>query len=474
MIVNITAFTGLSLPGVVVAPLRDDSLELSRDLSAGLGAMALNTPSSSWTAPASRRGAMSAGAVAESHTGLRSAARRPYMEFSQDVAPEYRNRAARDHSPMIARSGIQDNLNYDVLRASGPEDIHNQPQMVILRHIIQGIDCRTTVMVRNIPNKLDAVGLKIWLDHTSFGLYDFSYLRVDFSNNCNVGYAFVNFVKPEHIVDFVQQRVSKPWGLYGSEKTCEISYATVQGQDCLVEKFRNSSVMREFEGFRPKVWYAEDSLDIPEDKSVGEQAPFPKPNNLTKLQRSLDNAQAVGLYPPRHNHNQRGRDSQSNARRSQYDRGTPRALIEERAHTLGPIHPPNFSVVGPNGQVVIYVPDYQSLAQQNLALNGGFVARPFQYRGAVNGSQQPGPVTNFQQPGPVISLQQQGHVNNPQQYGQHNFQQHGSTINVQQQGPVSNPQQYTQHNSFQQQGPNNNSRRSNGRRRNNNNNHRDY
>lgn len=248
------------------------------------------------------------------------------------AAPEYRNTRRPNvqyERPYGNIAGmLLDTVDWDVVDACRPEDINNQPQMVLLRDIMDGIDVRTTVMIRNIPNKLDAAGLKSWLDETSHGLYDFAYLRVDFSNDCNVGYAFVNFSKPEYIVHFVEERVGKPWNLFGSEKSCEVSYATIQGQDCLVAKFRNSSVMQEWEGYRPKVFYSYDTPDVPEDKSPGDQAPFPGPDNLTKLQRSLDNANAVGLYPPRHGHGGRGNDRRY---RSQYDRGTPAAIQEERA-----------------------------------------------------------------------------------------------------------------------------------------------
>jgi hypothetical protein len=39
-------------------------------------------------------------------------------------------------------------------------------------------------MLRNIPNKVDQAMLKEIVDESSFGKYDFMYLRIDFSNNC--------------------------------------------------------------------------------------------------------------------------------------------------------------------------------------------------------------------------------------------------------------------------------------------------
>ena len=39
-------------------------------------------------------------------------------------------------------------------------------------------------MLRNIPNKVNQQELKEILDMSSFGRYDFMYLRIDFSNDC--------------------------------------------------------------------------------------------------------------------------------------------------------------------------------------------------------------------------------------------------------------------------------------------------
>ncbi|THY05042.1 hypothetical protein D6D01_10049 [Aureobasidium pullulans] len=81
-----------------------------------------------------------------------------------------------------------------------------------------GVDVRTIIMLSGIPNRVDSHDLKEWLDKSSFGHYDFSYLRIDFSTELNVGYAFVSFTHSEHVTNFVNAKIGKPWGLYGSTK----------------------------------------------------------------------------------------------------------------------------------------------------------------------------------------------------------------------------------------------------------------
>ena len=79
-----------------------------------------------------------------------------------------------------------------------------------------------------------------FINETHYGTYDFLYLRMDFKNRCNVGYAFINFVAPRHIVSFAQRVCGKKWTRFNSDKICSLSYANIQGRHALIEKFRNS------------------------------------------------------------------------------------------------------------------------------------------------------------------------------------------------------------------------------------------
>ncbi|KAF2474282.1 uncharacterized protein BDR25DRAFT_202463, partial [Lindgomyces ingoldianus] len=190
---------------------------------------------------------------------------------------------------------------------------------VHLERIGNGSDVRTTIMLRNIPNKLDHVTLKSILDEHCFGIYDFVYLRIDFESGSNVGYAFINFNCVEGVVALVNNVAGRPWLGHGTSKAAEISYATIQGRDALVQKFRNSSVMTEPHFCQPHLfstWL--DALAAGDFTMVGTEVPFPGPDNAAKLQRSRDSARAVGLYPPHHT----GANADHRNRLSQYDRGT--------------------------------------------------------------------------------------------------------------------------------------------------------
>ncbi|CAE7415833.1 ML3 [Symbiodinium natans] len=56
----------------------------------------------------------------------------------------------------------------------------------------------TTAMIRNVPNQLTRKQFVERLDQLGFrGLYDFVYVPMDRSTRMNVGYAFVNFIRPD-------------------------------------------------------------------------------------------------------------------------------------------------------------------------------------------------------------------------------------------------------------------------------------
>lgn len=57
------------------------------------------------------------------------------------------------------------------------------------------------------------------------GKFDFFYLPIDFYNNCNVGYAFINFFSLKEVEKFYKRFHDKKWEKFKSEKICKIFYA---------------------------------------------------------------------------------------------------------------------------------------------------------------------------------------------------------------------------------------------------------
>ncbi|KAL4801735.1 hypothetical protein BDV18DRAFT_164780 [Aspergillus unguis] len=282
------------------------------------------------------------------------ASRAPYMELSP---------TGRSTIPSGEHVGLMDWMTRagERILPSPRREVSRYPDLrltnqnaVDVERIRLGLDVRTTIMLRNIPNKIDQTMLKAIVDETSHGKYDFMYLRIDFANNCNVGYAFINFEDPIDIIDVsflelstchssiiisqylsLSKRAQDAPGIASTAIKSQkfLTQVTIQGRDCLVQKFRNSSVMLEHPSFRPKIFHTgTGSLAGKEDR-------FPGPDNPSKMRRSIENAEHVGLFAPRVG--QQYRDEQRR-RRSQFDRGTTAAEREVvYVRTLAPRRPYN-------------------------------------------------------------------------------------------------------------------------------------
>ena len=64
-------------------------------------------------------------------------------------------------------------------------------------------------------------------------------------NECNLGYAFVNFISVEHIKEFFLEFHRQKWTKYKSPKTCELSYAVCQGTLELANHFRHTKTLQQ-------------------------------------------------------------------------------------------------------------------------------------------------------------------------------------------------------------------------------------
>ncbi|XP_077227182.1 protein MEI2-like 2 [Tasmannia lanceolata] len=159
-----------------------------------------------------------------------------------------------------------------------------------LDKIVSGEDIRTTLMIKNIPNKYTSKMLLAAIDENHRGTYDFLYLPIDFKNKCNVGYAFINMVSPSHIIPFYQAFNGKKWEKFNSEKVASLAYARIQGKGALVNHFQNSSLMNEDKRCRPILFHS----DGPDAGDQIVQEPFP-PNSLNIRVRHQDGMNSEDL-----------------------------------------------------------------------------------------------------------------------------------------------------------------------------------
>ncbi|GMI17824.1 hypothetical protein TrLO_g1786 [Triparma laevis f. longispina] len=141
----------------------------------------------------------------------------------------------------------------------------DDPSLILnLDAVVKSADTRTSLMVRNIPNKYTQ---KMFLEEIRAGGHgdkiDFFYLPIDFKNKCNRGYAFINFVHPSFIVPFHTQYNAKPWKNFNSDKVCAITYARIQGKSAMIKRFENSALMEKDKEYKPLVFNNGTAEDFP-------------------------------------------------------------------------------------------------------------------------------------------------------------------------------------------------------------------
>ncbi|CAN0915915.1 Protein MEI2-like 4 [Linum grandiflorum] len=142
-----------------------------------------------------------------------------------------------------------------------------------VERIARGEDSRTTLMIKNIPNKYTSKMLLAAIDEYCRGSYDFLYLPIDFKNKCNVGYAFINMTDPQQIIPFHKAFNGKKWEKFNSEKVASLAYARIQGKSALISHFQNSSLMNEDKRCRPILFHTE-------GPNAGDPEPFPMGTNI--------------------------------------------------------------------------------------------------------------------------------------------------------------------------------------------------
>lgn len=141
----------------------------------------------------------------------------------------------------------------------------------------RGTEEFTTVIFRNMPNDLLRDDICAIMDNGGLaGLYNFVYLPIDFLQEANLGYIFVNFSSHENAVKGWEMMDGfKSWPLK-TQKVCAASWSNpMQGLAIHVDRYQNSPVMHKNvpEKFKPILL------------ETGTRVPFPPATKRMKAPR---------------------------------------------------------------------------------------------------------------------------------------------------------------------------------------------
>ena len=107
--------------------------------------------------------------------------------------------------------------------------------IINLESILKGKDKRTTLIIRNIPIRYSISILIKELNNKFFHKFDVVYLPQDYTNNFNLGFGFINFIEPIHLVSFCDKYEGKKWNCFHSNKRSQLAYSKYQGRKELIK-----------------------------------------------------------------------------------------------------------------------------------------------------------------------------------------------------------------------------------------------
>jgi hypothetical protein len=107
--------------------------------------------------------------------------------------------------------------------------------IINLESILKGKDKRTTLIIRNIPIRYSISILIKELNNKFYRKFDVVYLPQDYTNNFNLGFGFINFIEPYHLISFCEKYEGKKWNCFHSNKRCQLAYSKYQGKNDLLK-----------------------------------------------------------------------------------------------------------------------------------------------------------------------------------------------------------------------------------------------
>jgi len=100
----------------------------------------------------------------------------------------------------------------------------------------------STVMLKNVPNKVTQSALVLELHHSGFqNTYDFLHIPMDLVTHVNRGYGFINFINPDMAFAFMMQFEGRKFDAFASGKVMSVVPAVIQGFEANYERYSNNT-----------------------------------------------------------------------------------------------------------------------------------------------------------------------------------------------------------------------------------------
>ena len=106
--------------------------------------------------------------------------------------------------------------------------------IIKIGNILKYKDKRTTLIIRNIPNKYNISLLLIELNEKFKNKFDMIFLPQDKIKDSNLGFGFINFLNPLNLILFYDEFTGKKWNYFNSPKRCFLAYSNFQGKNELI------------------------------------------------------------------------------------------------------------------------------------------------------------------------------------------------------------------------------------------------
>jgi len=116
----------------------------------------------------------------------------------------------------------------DLFNKEAPDNI------IKIGNILKYKDKRTTLIIRNIPNKYNIALLLIELNEKFKNKFDMIFLPQDKIKDSNLGFGFINFLNPLNLILFYDEFTGKKWNYFNSPKRCFLAYSNFQGKNELI------------------------------------------------------------------------------------------------------------------------------------------------------------------------------------------------------------------------------------------------